>query len=102
MWPRNNQEKPGLHIVASRMRVPHEKVASCPRIRIEHERTDFNPNVRPGKAVSRQRRLHGRYGEDECRHEQGHTTIRKMAEKGMNEEKKDQKMLREWLAKHGG
>lgn len=28
--------------------------------------------------------------------------IRKMAEKGMDEQKKDQKMLKEWLSKHGG
>lgn len=29
-------------------------------------------------------------------------TIRKMAEKGMDEQKKEQKTLREWLSKHGG
>lgn len=29
-------------------------------------------------------------------------TIRKMAEKGIDEQKKEQKMLREWLSKHGG
>lgn len=29
-------------------------------------------------------------------------TIRKMAEKGINDQRKEQKMLREWLSKHGG
>lgn len=29
-------------------------------------------------------------------------TIRQMAEKGIDEQKKEQKMLKEWLSKHGG
>ncbi|MDO9459053.1 MAG: DUF305 domain-containing protein [Alphaproteobacteria bacterium] len=29
-------------------------------------------------------------------------TIRKIAEKGMEDQKKEQKMLKEWLSKHGG
>jgi uncharacterized protein (DUF305 family) len=28
--------------------------------------------------------------------------IRKMAQKGMDEQRKEQKMLKEWLSKHGG
>ena len=28
--------------------------------------------------------------------------IRKMAQKGMDEQKKEQKMLKDWLSKHGG